>query len=158
TCNSRLSGFYKLSVDERRKKLAETLGLEQTAIAALEETLLDLETANHMVENVVGVYGLPFGIGLNFQVNGRDHLVPMSVEEPSVIAAASNAARMIRLGGGFTCEADEPIMISQIQLCEVRNTARARKQILAAEAAIVDSANRAYPSLEARGGGCRSID
>jgi hydroxymethylglutaryl-CoA reductase len=158
TCNSRLSGFYKLSVAERRTKLAETLGLNEVAVQQLEQALLDLETANHMVENVVGVYGLPLGIGLNFQINGRDHLVPMCVEEPSVIAAASNAARMVRLGGGFRCEADEPIMISQIQLCDVRDTDGARQKIMTAEPEIVASANRAYPSLEARGGGCRSIE
>ncbi|HEX6836917.1 MAG TPA: 3-hydroxy-3-methylglutaryl-CoA reductase, partial [Polyangia bacterium] len=88
TRSSRIPGFYKLPLPERRQKLAEEIGVE---LAALVAPTLDEDTANHMVENVVGVYGLPLGIALNFQVNGTDYLVPMCVEEPSVIAAASNA-------------------------------------------------------------------
>src|SRR5262245_56166552 len=117
--SSRLPGFYKLPLAERRKQLAQQLGVAE---AELILPLLDEDTANHMVENVVGVYGLPLGIGLNFQINGVDYLVPMCVEEPSVIVAASNAAKMVREGGGFTAEADEPIMISQVQLDGVRDT------------------------------------
>src|SRR6185312_7533795 len=126
TRSSRIPGFYKLSLAERRQKLASEIGVE---LATLDALMLDEETANHMVENVVGVYGLPLGIALNFQINGTDYLVPMCVEEPSVIAAASNAAKMIREGGGFRAECDEPIMISQVQLDGVRDTLAATQAI-----------------------------
>lgn len=155
TRSSRIPGFYKLPLDERRKKLAEEIGVE---LATLVAPTLDEETANHMVENVVGVYGLPLGIALNFQVNGTDYLVPMCVEEPSVIAAASNAAKMIREGGGFSAEADEPIMISQVQLDAVRDTLAATQAIDAHAPEIIRMADAAYPSLVARGGGCRGIE
>src|SRR6478735_6387839 len=126
TRSSRLPGFYKLPLTERRAQLAAQLGVDA---AELVLPLLDEDTANHMVENVVGVYGLPLGIGLNFQINGQDYLVPMCVEEPSVVAAASNAAKMVREGGGFVAEADEPIMISQVQLDGVADTLAATQAI-----------------------------
>src|SRR5439155_7001516 len=153
--SSRLPGFYKLTLAERREKLAAAIGVEAAALVA---PLLDEETANHMVENVVAVYGLPLGIGLNFQINGTDYLVPMCVEEPSVIAAASNAAKMVREGGGFVAEADEPIMISQVQLDGVRDTLAATQAIDAHAAEIIRMADAAYPSLVGRGGGCRGIE
>lgn len=155
---SRISGFYKLSLDERRAQLAQALGISSEDAQLLAQPLLDLETANHMVENVIGVYGLPLGVGLNFQMNGRDYLVPMCVEEPSVIAAASNAARMIREGGGFTAEADDPIMISQVQLNNVRDTVHAKRRIEAHAIEIVQLADAAYPNLIKRGGGTRGIE
>ncbi len=158
SCSSRLPGFYKLPLAERRKLLADKLGLDAAHTALLSAALLDEETADHMVENVVGVYGLPLGIGLNFQINGRDFLVPMCVEEPSVVAAASNAARMVRAGGGFVAEADDPIMISQVQLVNVRDTVHAKKRIEAHTAELLESCNRACPSLVARGGGARGIE
>jgi hydroxymethylglutaryl-CoA reductase len=153
--SSRLPGFYKLPIAERRQHLAQQLGLAE---ADLVLPLLDEDTANHMVENVVGVYGLPLGIGLNFQINGVDYLVPMCVEEPSVIAAASNAAKMVREGGGFTAEADAPIMISQVQLDGVGDTVAATQAIDAHAAEIIRLADAAYPSLLARGGGCRGLE
>jgi hydroxymethylglutaryl-CoA reductase len=155
TRSSRLPGFYKLSLSARRQELGARIGLEPEA---LEQPLLDEETANHMVENVVGVYGLPLGVALNFQINGVDYLVPMCVEEPSVIAAASNAAKMIREGGGFTAEADDPIMISQVQLVNVPDTTQAQVEIEAHAAEIVSLADRAQPTLLARGGGTRGIE
>ena len=158
TRSSRIAGFYKLTLAERRAKLAEAIGLPASAQQLLTEQLLDEETANHMVENVVGVYGLPLGIGLNFQINGRDFLVPMCVEEPSVVAAASNAAKMIRAAGGFVAEADDPIMISQVQLINVRDTVHAKRRIEAHADEIVAQCNAAYPSLIQRGGGTRGIE
>ena len=155
TRSSRIPGFYKLSLAERRQKLASEIGVE---LATLDALMLDEETANHMVENVVGVYGLPLGIALNFQINGTDYLVPMCVEEPSVIAAASNAAKMNREGGGFRAECDEPIMISQVQLDAVRDTLAATQAIDAHAAEIIRMADAAYPSLVARGGGCKGIE
>jgi hydroxymethylglutaryl-CoA reductase len=156
TRSSRLPGFYKLPLAERRAQLAARLGVETAEL--LSTLLLDDETANHMVENVVGVYGLPLGIGLNFQINGVDFLVPMCVEEPSVVAAASNAAKMVREGGGFVAEADEPIMIAQVQLDGVADTVAATQAIDAHAAELIRLADAAYPSLVARGGGCRGLE
>ena len=156
--SSRLPGFYKLPLDERRQVLAKHLGLDADSARLLGQPLLDEETANHMVENVIGVYGLPLGIGLNFQINGRDFLVPMCVEEPSVVAAASNAAKMIRQGGGFFAEADDPIMISQVQLVDVPDTVHAKRRIEAHASEIVAACDKAYPSLVQRGGGTRGIE
>jgi hydroxymethylglutaryl-CoA reductase len=155
TRSSRLPGFYKLSIDARRRELGKQCGLDPERLA---RPLLDEETANHMVENVVAIYGLPLGVALNFQINGRDLLVPMCVEEPSVIAAASNAAKMIRAGGGFQAEADDPIMISQVQLTQVADVISAKLAIEAQAEEIVERANAAYPNLVARGGGTRGIE
>ena len=155
TRTSRLAGFYKLPIDERRRELAKQCGFDASR---LEGPLLDEETANHMVENVVAVYGLPLGVALNFQINGRDFLIPMCVEEPSVIAAASNAAKMIRQGGGFHAEADDPIMITQVQITGVPDTESARTAICAHEAEIIQRANAAYPNLVTRGGGMRGLE
>src|SRR5688572_13140343 len=106
--DSRIPGFYRLPLAARRAELRDRAGLTPEDLDTLEHGGLDLATADRVVENAVGIYALPMGVGLNFRVNGVDRLVPMAVEEPSVIAAASNAARMVRLGGGFTAEADEP--------------------------------------------------
>jgi hydroxymethylglutaryl-CoA reductase len=94
---------------------------------------IDTAVADRVVENAVGVYALPLGIGLNFVVNGRDILVPMAVEEPSVIAAASNAARMVREGGGFVAEADDPVMTAQIEIVGVDDPDAARKRVEAGQ-------------------------
>src|SRR5262249_39226643 len=155
---SRLPGFYKLPIEERRRELGDLTGLGVRLAALADGPLLDVETAGHMVENVIGVHGLPLGIGLNFRVNHRDYLVPMVVEEPSVVAAASNAARMVREGGGFSAEADDPIMISQVQLTGVPDTAHAKKRIEAHADEIVAAADAAQPSLRSRGGGTRGIE
>ena len=155
TRSSRIPGFYKLTVAARRREIGKQCGFNPERLSA---SMLNEETANHMVENFVAVYGLPLGIALNFQVNGRDLLVPMCVEEPSVIAAASNAAKMIREGGGFHAEADEPIMISQVQLIHVPDCARAKAEIDAHTRELIDLANAAYPNLIARGGGTRGIE
>jgi hydroxymethylglutaryl-CoA reductase len=101
--NSRIGGFYRLTVEERRRKLAEALELNGTEVDALNAAdALPLDVADIMVENAVGTFALPFGVALNFRVNDRDHVIPMVVEEPSVIAAASNAALVARAGGGFS--------------------------------------------------------
>src|SRR5262249_60640693 len=112
---SRIPGFYRLSVAERRRALGSRSALGEEDVATLDSGGMDTTTADHVVENAVGVYALPLGVGLNFRINGRDVLVPMAVEEPSVIAAASNAARIVREGGGFQAEADDPIMTAPIE-------------------------------------------
>ena len=119
---------------------------------------LDPAVADRMSENVVGCHGLPLSIGLNFLVNGRDLLVPMAVEEPSVVAAASNAARMVRTSGGFFGEATAPIMTAQIQLDEVPDPASAAARVAARTADILAAGDAAIPSMIARGGGCRDVE
>src|ERR1700735_3466500 len=127
---SRFPGFYKITVQERRALVAETTGVAPADMgSALEAGGIDADTADKFVENVLGTYALPFGVALNVRVNGHDHVVPMVVEEPSVVAAASNAAKMVRAGGGFVAEADPPHMIAQVQLREVRDAQAAVERI-----------------------------
>src|SRR5260221_14645963 len=125
---SRIPGFYRLTVAERRHVLRLRTDLSEEDLATWEGGGLDTSTANEVVENVVGVYALPLGVALNFRVNGQDFLVPMAVEEPSVIAAASNAARMVREGGGFHAEADEPIMTAQVEIVGIADPEKARER------------------------------
>ena len=156
---SQLPGFYKLTVRERRKLVAETTGVPASAMAsALDGGGLAVEIADKFVENVIGTYGLPYGVTLNVRVNGQDHVAPMVVEEPSVVAAASNAAKMIRAGGGFQVEVDEPIMISQVQIIRVKDRAAAVSAILAAKDEILARADEAVPGLVNRGGGARGLE
>ena len=156
---SQLPGFYKVTVAERRKLVAEATGVEAHEIArALDRGGLEAETADKFVENVLGTYGLPYGVTLNVRVNDKDHVVPMVVEEPSVVAAASNAAKMVRAAGGFRAEMDEPLMISQVQLTHVKDAERATRAILAAKDEILAKADRAVPGLCARGGGARDLE
>jgi hydroxymethylglutaryl-CoA reductase len=157
--SSRIPGFYKLSLDQRRTELAEHGGVElQEIIDALDRGGMDPATADKVVENVLGVYGLPFGVALNVQVNGKDRLVPMVVEEPSVVAAASNASRMIRGSGGFQAEMLESLMTAQVQLFDVPDPEGARVRLVEAEPELLDIAARQAASLVARGGGPRSIE
>ena len=114
--NSRWPGFYKLPMQERRRMAADLLGIGLDELQAALEGGLDPARADKIIENVVGTFALPFALALNVKVNGTDFIVPMVVEEPSVVAAASNAARMIREGGGFSADADDPVMIAQVQL------------------------------------------
>ncbi len=156
---SQLPGFYKVTVTERRTLVSEATGVDAAAIArSLDAGGLDADTADKFVENVIGTYGLPYGVTLNVRVNGHDHVVPMVVEEPSVVAAASNAAKMVRAGGGFTAEVDAPIMISQVQLVDVADAPAAERAILAAKDEILAMADRATPGLLARGGGARGLE
>ncbi len=156
---SRIPGFYKVPLDERRQMAASVLGVP---VAELDDALalggLSARTADKTIENVIGTYAMPFALALNVQMNGRDHLVPMVVEEPSVVAAASNAARMIRMGGGFFAEADRPLMIAQIQLDRVPDAALAADAIRAAERELCERADAAVPNLVARGGGARGVE
>jgi len=119
---------------------------------------LPLEIADTMVENVVGTFGLPFGVGLNFLINGRDYVLPMVVEEPSVVAAASNAALLARAGGGFHVETDDSIMIGQIQLVEVSDPVAAIARVRDARDELLKVARRMMPGLCKRGGGPRDIE
>jgi hydroxymethylglutaryl-CoA reductase len=156
---SRIEGFYRLSWEERLRRLAERSGLERAEMEALTEpSPLPFETADHMIENAIGVMGLPLGIALNFLINGRERLVPMAIEEPSVVAAASHAARLIRDAGGFFAEADAPLMIAQIQLVHVPDAAAAAARVHAATAQLLSAANSVHPNMLRRGGGARRIE
>lgn len=155
----RLSGFYKLSVDERRKVAAQSLDLNlHELIETLESGGLDVTTADNTIENALGKFALPLGLGLHVTINDQDYLAPMAVEEPSVIAAASNAAKIIGQAGGFHAESDPPWMISQIHLDEVVDAAQARSQLLAHRAELLQLADRAIPGLVTRGGGARDLE
>jgi degradative hydroxymethylglutaryl-CoA reductase len=159
--NSRLAGFFKLSVTQRREAVARATGLPMSRLEQLDASGLDLQQAEHMVENVVGTLGLPLAIATNVRINGRDYLVPMCVEEASVVAAASNAAKMIREGGGFSAHSDPPWMIAQVQLCggDTRHDAEAAKAIVLDHAlALRALADSAHPRLVRRGGGAREVE
>src|SRR6185436_3434320 len=156
--SSRIPGFYRLPVDERRRLLRLHADLSEKDMRTLDGGGIDTATADRVVENAVGVYALPLGIGLNFVINGRDVLVPMAVEEPSVIAAASNAARMVREGGGFIAEADDPVMTAQIEIVGVDDPDAARKRVEAASAELLALAHATLPSLTDRGGGARELE
>jgi hydroxymethylglutaryl-CoA reductase len=153
---SRIPRFYRLPLAERRALIASRAGLEASDLALLDEGL-DLETADHMIENVVGVHGLPFAVAVNFTIDGRDRLLPMVIEEPSVVAAASNAARLVRAGGGFTTRVDAALMTAQVQLTGVADPDGAAARIVAAREAILAEAATASERLISRGGGPRDV-
>lgn len=155
---SRISGFYKLPVAERLSYVQRFGDLTDEEIATLQACdSLSMAQADRMIENVGGLFHLPVGFAANFRIDDEDLLVPMVIEEPSVVAASSNAARMMRDGRGIETSASEPIMVGQIQVCDVPDLGAAEARILAAEEALVDRANAMHPRLIARGGGARSI-
>lgn len=160
--SSRLAGFYRRPIAERVsivERLADgTLLSPDSRGWLVRGGGLDLERADRMSENVVATIGLPMGLALNVRVNGADHLVPMAVEEPSVIAAASNAARLVRLGGGFHGNADPPVMTCQVQLDDVPDAASAPGKIAGHAAAILAAGDAAIPRMVGRGGGCREVE
>ena len=157
--NSRFPGFYKVTVRERRELISEATAVSMDEMeAALETGGLDPDTADKFVENVLGTYALPFGVALNVRVNHKDYVVPMVVEEPSVIAAASNAAKMVRAGGGFSVEVDPPIMTCQVQLFDVPDTDGGAARIVAQRDALLALANSAVPGLVERGGGASDLE
>ncbi len=157
--SSRIPAFYQLSVEERQQRIVDALGLTEDEVATLVAAdALPLDAADIMVENAVATFALPFGVGLNFQINGQDYIVPMVVEEPSVIAAASNAALVARAGGGFVAEADEGAMIGQIQLIRVPDPTGAAERLTAARSQLLAAAARLTPGLCRRGAGPRDVE
>ena len=155
--DSRLPGFRNQSPAERRRELADK-GISEPAIASLSfDSALPEKTADAMIENVVGSFELPMGVATNFRVNGRDYLIPMAVEEPSMVAAASYMARLVREGGGFTADCSKPVMRGQVQILGVPDMAAAESAILAAEDTLIEKANRKDKMLCDLGGGCIGI-
>ncbi|MGC1120528.1 MAG: hydroxymethylglutaryl-CoA reductase, degradative [Candidatus Methanofastidiosia archaeon] len=155
---SELKGFYKLSLEQRLRTVQEFAGLSAEDIKILREKGLGMDQAQKMIENVVGTFELPFGVAVNFLINGNDYLIPMVIEEPSVVAASSNAAKLARPGGGFFTSSTDPIMIGQIQLVNVDSPSSARLQILEQKQKILDLANQQDPVLLRFGGGCKDLE
>jgi hydroxymethylglutaryl-CoA reductase len=156
--NSRWPGFYKLSIEERRKVAADALGIGLDDLGSALEGGLRSDKADKIIENVVGTFSLPFALALNVKVNDTDYIVPMVVEEPSVVAAASNAARMIREGGGFEAEADPPVMTAQVQLDDVPDTAKACALLIKHQGELCALGDEQVPNLVRRGGGMRGLE
>ncbi len=155
---SRYPGFYRLSLEERLRWVAEQAGLTPEEQALLSNGGLTLEEADHLVENVIGRFALPFAVAVNFQVNGREVLIPMVLEEPSVVAALSHAARLARAGGGFSAGSEEPIMRGQIQVVDLPDLSAAARAVEDHVEAIRARAEAATPSIVARGGGFRGLE
>lgn len=156
---SDISGFHKLSLDEKLSALKDFSGLDEDDISNLKKTgRLGMDIAGRMIENVVGTFEFPMGIATNFRVNGRDYLIPMVLEEPSVVAAASYAAKLARESGGFTAETDDPVMIGQIQIVDVPDMDKAKKAIEEEKNDIIDLARKQDSMLERFGGGPRGLE
>jgi hydroxymethylglutaryl-CoA reductase len=156
---SRIPGFYNLPLDKRLKKLAEAAGLAPADIAALQGAHgLKDEDADHMIENALGTFGLPLGVALNFIVNGREVLVPMAIEEPSVVAGASFMAKLVRTGGGFTASMNAPEMIGQMQVLEVKDLLTASMKLYDHKTELLAEADAVDPLLKKFGGGARDLE
>ncbi len=156
--DSRIPGFYKLSREERVKKLKEVTGLGDEDLGPLVDPgKVDMEILDHMIENVVGSMTIPLGIATNFRINEKDYLIPMAIEEPSVVAAASNLARMSREHGGFTATDTGPNMIAQIQVVDVLHPEMAKTKIMEAKDELIAFANEQDPILVRFGGGAKDV-
>jgi hydroxymethylglutaryl-CoA reductase len=155
--SSRLPGFYDLSVAERADTVAQWAELTDEESAVLEEGLSSAQ-ADQMIENVVGTHALPLGIAANFLINGRDYLIPMAIEEPSVVAGASFAARLVRQEGGFSTGSTEPLMIAQMQVVDVADPWAARFDLLAAKQRLLGLADETDPLIVSLGGGARDLE
>ncbi|RJS68031.1 hydroxymethylglutaryl-CoA reductase, degradative [Candidatus Bathyarchaeota archaeon] len=155
---SRIPGFYKLSPEERLRIVKEFAGLTDEEASLLRDTgSLKIDLADRMIENVIGVFPIPLGVAVNFLINGRDYLIPMAIEEPSVVAAASYGAKMAREGGGIFTSSTEPIMIGQIQSVGIKDPYRAKMSILEAKDEILKKANEQDPILVSLGGGAKDL-
>lgn len=153
--NSQISKFYKKTLEERHAIISQWI---QDSDDILSNAGLSLDQADHMVENVIQLYELPFGIATNFRINHRDYLVPMVVEEPSVIAAASNAAKMFRDGGGFVTSSSDPIMIGQMQILDVPDLVTAAERLKSHQDQLLERMNSIGGSIITRGGGGKGIE
>lgn len=156
---SSYSGFFKLSMADRLKEVAEFAGLseEEQAVLASADSLDD-EKADNMIENVIGKYALPMGVAINFVINGKDVVIPMVVEEPSVVAACSNAAKMARPSGGFRASSSGNVMIAQIQVLGIDTPEAARSMILEKKDEIIRICNEKDPVLVSLGGGVKDVE
>jgi hydroxymethylglutaryl-CoA reductase len=157
--SSRIPGFYNKSLSERLADLANASGLSPEELAVFQsQGGLSADAADHMIENVIGTLALPLGIGLNFQVNGKDVLVPMVIEEPSVVAGASFMAKLVRAGGGFQATTTAPLMIGQMQVIEIPDLNEARLKLYEHKSELLAEADEIDPVLKKFGGGARDIE
>ena len=158
--DSRISGLYRLDLGERIDELVQSGWLSEIDATALRNgaQVLSPRSADKLIENVIATFALPFAIAPNFRVNGRDYIVPLVVEEPSIVAALSGAARMARSGGGFEVDSDESLATGQVHLVRIADTQAASSTILAAKDRLLALANEVQPRLAARGGGVRDIE
>ncbi|MCK4717817.1 MAG: 3-hydroxy-3-methylglutaryl-CoA reductase, partial [Thermoplasmata archaeon] len=156
--SSRIKGYYKLPPTERLALLKEIAGLTDEEAQALMGRDITMEQADRMIENVVGTFSLPIGIATNFLINGKDVLIPFATEEPSVVAAASNAAKMARIKGGFTTSNNGTKMIGQIQIVDVPEPKKAVERIEACKEELLAFANEQDPILVKFGGGARDME
>jgi hydroxymethylglutaryl-CoA reductase len=155
--DARIPGFYKSSVAERREEIADRCDLSDDAIDAIRGGLDD-DRADAISENVIGTIEYPLGIATNFHIDGEDRLIPMAIEETSVVAAASYGARMARPTGGFTTNVSGPVMIAQIQAVDVDDPHAAKVRILEHTDELIEAANAEDPTLVEHGGGCRNVE
>ena len=159
TGSSELQGFYKFPMEKRREILRQFASLTDEEAKTLASTGgLPSDVADHMIENVIGGYTYPLGIATNFWINGRDYLVPMALEEPSVVAAASNAAKMARVKGGFKVTNTGPVMIGQIQVVSVPEPQSAKAKLVARKEELLRKANEQDPMLVSLGGGAKDLN
>jgi hydroxymethylglutaryl-CoA reductase len=153
--DSRIPGFYKMSIQERRRTLIERTGLSEDELKVL-DCGLDISLADKMIENVVGTIQIPLGIATNFRINGKDYLIPMATEEPSVVAAASHAAKLA-LPQGFTAKSTPPVMRGQIQILDVKDPEEARIRLLNSKEELIKKANQFADVLPKIGGGVKDF-
>ncbi len=158
TMTSRIPHFYNMTIEERRSQLADAAALPPLELGAWTQGGISAEAADHMIENVIGLHSLPLGIALNFMVNGRDVLVPMTLEEPSVVAGASFMAKLARAGGGFHATTTDPLMIGQMQVINVVNLDEAKLKIYEKKAELLAEADSIDPILKKFGGGARDLE
>ena len=157
--SSEISNFYKLPVGERLDIVKKFANLDEKDAQAIGSFAgLKVDTADHMIENVIGAIPLPLGVATNFLINGKDYLVPMAIEEPSVVAAASNAAKMARKNGGFRTSNTGPVMIGQIQTVRIEDPYRARMDVLLHREELLKKANDQDPKLVSVGGGAKDLE
>ncbi|MCG8433680.1 MAG: hydroxymethylglutaryl-CoA reductase, degradative, partial [Gammaproteobacteria bacterium] len=157
---SRIPQFYKLSVDQRVRIMRERGLLTKDDFVALSTGghTLTVDNADKMIENVIGVMGLPVGLGLNFLIKNKDFVVPLVVEEPSIVAALSSAAKIVRKAGGFDTDSTDPILIGQVQVVDVAHPAKAQAALLQRKEEIINLANSLHPKMVARGGGAKDLE
>ena len=156
--SSRIPGFYRMSVHERLEKVAKYVGLSDEERKLLIDKGLSLDIADRMIENVIGTFELPLGIATNFLIDGKDYLIPMAIEEASVVAAASNAAKMARESGGFITDYSGNMMIGQIQVVGLKDPQSAKFEVLLYRDEIIEKANEQDPILVNLGGGCKDVE
>lgn len=158
--SSRLPGFYAKDPAERIRHLAESgwLTTKQAERLNAGELAIKTETADQMIENAIGILGLPVGVAPNFQINGREYIIPMAIEEPSVVAAAAHIGKLTRESGGFTAISTEPVMAAQIQLLDCDDWAKAKADVLNAEPELLEMADCVEPGMRERGGGAVELE